>query len=1194
MVENTMNNVTVIGSTCSICDALDLTLSAPILASDLPTLSFNGGAVLDSAFNSLARFGGLPIGKSDDLDDTPPRILYANATAPNTIDVAFSENVYSTDSESRTWTLSGDDAGALSVDSAFFADGDRSIVSLQLNGSLPDTEPDLTLEYSDVEGDYADESGNELVGASVEVADGLEPLFFSATAVTPELIELAFSEPVEGGANGFAVRVNANTVGISPSTGNDTIILALDTRMTNGDTVFVSYERNSGDVRDASGNRLDDFDSQLVDTETRDITPPTIASARAILLDTILVTFSEDVDTDYTNGTGWSLGGDDAGVLVVTANTDPGGSSMAMNLTLSGDLPDTEPDLTLIYDMPNFGGITDGNYRLDNATGVMVSDGIAPAFASAVYATGDGLLTVTFSEPLSDTVDLSKLHVRDSGQSSGGTLTGAAQSVAGSALTVTLTPEQRTAVESLGTPQLDIDAGAVSDLNSNEITASPDNAITVDDTAPPAFSSATYSTGSGALVVTFSEPLSGTADLSKLHVRDSGQSSGGATLTGAAQSVAGSALTVTLTPEQRTAVESLGTPQLDIDAGAVSDLNSNEITASLDNAITVADTTPPVPTISSTAGADGSTTGTAQIPFSVSFDESVTGFVAGDVTVGGTGSPGAVPGFTGSGAGPYTFTVTAASDGIVTVTVPANVAQDSSGNDNTASGTYTITYDGTGPAPVLTTTSASPTNAGSVVVTVDFGEPIDPATFAIADVLVASGTASNLTPVSGNQNFTFTLTPASDGEVTASIPSGRVADPAGNGNAASNTIRITFDRAAPVITIVGSGTVSLSVGDGYTDKGASCTDETDPNPTLTDNATAVNANAVGTYDITYTCTDAAGNGATTIRALNVIDWDSADTATFVTTWEATASDLAITIPVGGAAGEYTVNWGDGTASPDVTGDRSHTYADPGNYTVSILGDFTRILINDAANNADQPRAINQWGDIQWESMNSAFKGASNMAYLAADVPDLSRVTDTASMFNAASSFDGDISAWNVSNVTDMTGMFNGASAFNSDISAWNVSKVTRMGGMFSGATSFNGDLRSWDVSKVTSMNSMFSTSLAFNSDISGWDVSKVTDMTNMFDGASAFMQNLGNWYVVLDDLTLGQGERVVGPVMAQNSFLPGRCRPTRSTRPSATAQSSPSTTSPSTTPPPTRWAARTRSPSWWAATASSGRRTGKS
>ena len=50
---------------------------------------------------------------------------------------------------------------------------------------------------------------------------------------------------------------------------------------------------------------------------------------------------------------------------------------------------------------------------------------------------------------------------------------------------------------------------------------------------------------------------------------------------------------------------------------------------------------------------------------------------------------------------------------------------------------------------------------------------------------------------------------------------------------------------------------------------------------------------------------------------------------------------------------------------------------------------------------------------------------------------------------------------------NMAGMFWGATSFNGDLSGWNVSNVTNMSDMFSGATSFNGDLSGWNVSNVT-------------------------------------------------------------------------------------------------------------------------------
>ena len=232
---------------------------------------------------------------------------------------------------------------------------------------------------------------------------------------------------------------------------------------------------------------------------------------------------------------------------------------------------------------------------------------------------------------------------------------------------------------------------------------------------------------------------------------------------------------------------------------------------------------------------------------------------------------------------------------------------------------------------------------------------------------------------------------------------------------------------------------------------------------------------------------------------------------FVTTWRTASPNESITIPVGSSTGAYTVDWGDGTAT-SVTGDASHAYASPGEHQVVISGDFTRIYLNGSPN-AEKLQSIDQWGDIQWESMNLAFGGATNMVYRATDVPDLSGVTDMSQMFADADSFNGDISPWDVSGVTDMSYMFSNASSFNSDLSPWDVSSVTDMSGMFAGADSFNGDISEWDVSGVTDMYAMFAYAYSFNGDISEWDVSGVTDMPWMLSGAYSFSGDISEWDV---------------------------------------------------------------------------------
>ena len=66
-----------------------------------------------------------------------------------------------------------------------------------------------------------------------------------------------------------------------------------------------------------------------------------------------------------------------------------------------------------------------------------------------------------------------------------------------------------------------------------------------------------------------------------------------------------------------------------------------------------------------------------------------------------------------------------------------------------------------------------------------------------------------------------------------------------------------------------------------------------------------------------------------------------------------------------------------------------------------------------------------------------------------------------------------------------------------------------MGDMFAGATSYNGDLSSWNVSNVEIMECMFSDAASYNGDLSSWDVSNVVNMECMFSGATSFDRHLG-------------------------------------------------------------------------------------
>ena len=316
------------------------------------------------------------------------------------------------------------------------------------------------------------------------------------------------------------------------------------------------------------------------------------------------------------------------------------------------------------------------------------------------------------------------------------------------------------------------------------------------------------------------------------------------------------------------------------------------------------------------------------------------------------------------------------------------------------------------------------------------------------------------------------------------------------------------------------------------DSGVTFDDDTSLAPTVTLPPVAADT----TVTLTLEVRDDSSAFADSL-ALTVAEADGS----FITTWTTTGADQTITIPVGGHGGTYTAVWGDGGTSAGVTGDTDHGYAEAGTYTVSVSGDFARFHLDGDSDNAPKLASIEQWGDARWISMEGAFRGAANVEYKAADAPDLSGVTSMKTMFIRASSFNGDLSSWDVSRVEDMEQMFESSSSFNGDLSSWDVSRVTDMRGMFLIASAFNQDISSWDVSRVTDMRGMFLGASAFNRDISIWNVSGVEGMESMFGAPSSFDQNLGRWYVVPADASFDAADTSlnVTTISAQNAFLDG-------------------------------------------------------
>ncbi len=157
--------------------------------------------------------------------------------------------------------------------------------------------------------------------------------------------------------------------------------------------------------------------------------------------------------------------------------------------------------------------------------------------------------------------------------------------------------------------------------------------------------------------------------------------------------------------------------------------------------------------------------------------------------------------------------------------------------------------------------------------------------------------------------------------------------------------------------------------------------------------------------------------------------------------------------------------------------------------------------------------VEQWGSVNWSTMQEAFTYCANLNITATDLPNLTSVEDMSYMFYGCNSLNGplNINAWNTSNVKNMSYMFTYTFNFNQAIGSWNTSNVTDMRDLFGAALIFNQPIGSWNTSNVTDMSGMFGYALSFNQPIGSWNTSQVTDMNSMFDSAIVFNQPIGSW-----------------------------------------------------------------------------------
>ena len=247
--------------------------------------------------------------------------------------------------------------------------------------------------------------------------------------------------------------------------------------------------------------------------------------------------------------------------------------------------------------------------------------------------------------------------------------------------------------------------------------------------------------------------------------------------------------------------------------------------------------------------------------------------------------------------------------GVYTITYSAS---DSSGNQATATRTVNVVDTN---APVITIIGDNPATVEVGSTYTDAGATTDS-----GEAVTSSGTVD--TNTLGVYTITYTAT-----------------DSSGNQATATRTVNVV-DTTIPVMTLIGSSTVTIEAGSTYTDAGASALDNYDGDITssivVVDN---VDTSALGSYTVIYNVADSSGNNAIPlIRGVDVVD----TTAPIITINGAST----VSIQVGSTYTDLGA-----TATDNLDGDLTASIAVNNNVDANTVGTYTVTYdVTDAAGN----------------------------------------------------------------------------------------------------------------------------------------------------------------------------------------------------------------------------------------------------
>ena len=481
--------------------------------------------------------------------------------------------------------------------------------------------------------------------------------------------------------------------------------------------------------------------------------------------------------------------------------------------------------------------------------------------------TGAFSVTITFTESVSGFTQ-SDLSLSGTASAS---ITGWS-TIDNTTYTATITPT------SSGSVTLNVNAGVATDAANNQNTAATSQTVTVSvDTESPGV---TVSVPSGVQNSAFNVTITFTETVSGFTQSDVSLTGSAASITAWSANSNNTIYTATITPTAS------GTMTIGVAANVATDAANNQNTAATSKNVTV-DVDKPTVTIGVPSG-----TQTGAFNVTITFSETVSGFVGSDVSL--SGSAASITSWSANSDDTvYTATITPTASGTMTIGVAANVATDAANNQNTAATSKTVTVSVDTTSPDVTVSVPSGVQNGAFNATITFTEPVSG--FVRSEVSL-SGSAASITSWranSGNTVYTATITPTASGTVTIGVAANVATDAANNQNTAATSKTVTVDVDKPTATIgVPSGTQTGAFNATITFS-ETVSGFTQSDVSLTGSAASITSWSANSDDTVYTATiTPTASGTVTIGVAANVATDAANNPNTA----ATSQTVTVTLP----------------------------------------------------------------------------------------------------------------------------------------------------------------------------------------------------------------------------------------------------------------------------------------------------------